>query len=73
MALPASPEHILKEIGLRFSSSVPDKNTFFIFELLKQTSIFCSILELLKQTSIFCSILTGMGLEFDFWHQDVKS
>ena len=36
MALRASLEHILKEIGLRFPSSDYDKNTFYI-QMIKMT------------------------------------
>ena len=52
MAHHASAEHILKEVGLGFSSSVYNSNCFKKNELAKQN------------LAIFCSILTGMGLEF---------
>ena len=59
MAHRASLEHILKEVGLCFSSSVYNKELFiFILELARQT------------LAIFCSILTGMALELKLFYID---
>ena len=61
MAHPASLEHILKDAGLCFSSSVYKKKCFFFsFELAKQN------------WAIFPSVLTGMGLVFIIFTNDSR-